>query len=259
MEDPGTKLRRIRERLGLTIRDVEDASRRIADRYNNDEFVIVISRLSDIENRSAVPTVYRLYSLCVIYRLEPSELLEWYGVRLSALAADSAGIAIGRTHPLTFAADGRSEVQVPLTLDPGLDVRKTTYLSRLIQRWGRLPLALLANLELKNHLYAFVGTDDWSMYPILYPGSLVLIDETRRRIAPNGWVSEFDRPIYFLEHRDGYLCGWCTLADGRLIVHPHPSSASPARVFHYEGDVDVLGQVVGVAMRLDLGGRRRGR
>ncbi len=41
------------------------------------------------------------------------------------------------------------------------------------------------------------------MFPIIPPGSLVVIDDTKRRIVNSGWNSEFERPIYFLEHREG--------------------------------------------------------
>ena len=36
-----------------------------------------------------------------------------------------------------------------------------------------------------------------------------MIDETQRKVVNSGWANEFDRPIYFLEHRQGYACGWC--------------------------------------------------
>ena len=70
MEEAGQKLRRARERLNLRYRDVEEASLRIAERRKNPEFVIALSRLADIENKGTLPTLYRLYSLCAIYRLD---------------------------------------------------------------------------------------------------------------------------------------------------------------------------------------------
>ena len=250
--------RSARERLNLRYRDVEEASVRIAERHANDEFSIALSRLSDIENKGTVPTIYRLYSLCAIYRLDFHEVLEWYGVGLSGLAGDAALAPVERTHILPFAADEFGEVQVPLALDPGMDLRKTTYLSRLIQRWGRLPLALLNALDLKNHRYAFIGSEDWSMHPIILPGSLLVIDETKRKIVTSGWSNEFDRPIYFFEHREGYACGWCSLEEDRLIIQAHPSSQCPPQI-HAPDEVDVIGQVTGVAMLLDQAKRRRAR
>jgi transcriptional regulator with XRE-family HTH domain len=260
MEEAGQKLKRARERLNLRYRDVEEASLRIAERHRNDEFIIALSRLADIENKGTVPTLYRLYSLCAIYRLDLAEVLEWYGIEVSALPADSVSVVnVERTHPIGFVPDVRGEVQVPLALDPGVDLRRTTYLSRMIQRWGKLPLLLLNGLDLKNHRYAYIGTEDWAMYPILQPGSLIVVDETRRKIAETGWANEFERPIYFFEHRSGYACSWCNLTENHLVLQPHPASMCNPEIFGYPEEIDVIGQVTGVAMRLDQGKRRRTR
>jgi transcriptional regulator with XRE-family HTH domain len=257
MEDAGQKLKRARERLNLRYRDVEVASLRIAERRRNDDFAIALSRLSDIENKGTVPTIYRLYSLCAIYRLEPAEVLEWYRVDLAALPADAAAIQLEHTHLLGFGPGTHGDVQVPLLIDPGVDLRKTTYLSRAIHRWGKLPLSLLNALDLKHHRYAFVGSEDWSMYPIVQPGSLVLIDESHRKIVSSNWSNEFERPIYFLEHRGGYVFGWCSLEEGRLIVLRHPVSQLHPEVYAYPSEIDVIGQISGVAMLLGEAARRR--
>ena len=149
------------------------------------------------------------------------------GLTSARLPADAAAIEMERTHLIGFGAAGGRHVQVPLSLDPGIDLRRTTYLSRMIQRWGKLPLGLLSGLDLKNHRYGFIGTEDWSMYPLLQPGSLVLVDESRSKIVNSGWASEFERPIYFLEHRGGYACA---------LVSPlrEPTRPSAAPSFHVQ-------------------------
>ena len=94
------------------------------------------------------------------------------------------------------------------------------------------------------------------MFPIIAPGSLVVIDEARRKIANSGWASEFERPIYFLEHREGYVCGWCTLREDRLTVQPHPASFCDPESYEYPAQIEVIGQVTQVAMPLGLVPRR---
>ena len=178
MEDAGQKLKRARERLNLRYRDVEEASNRIAELRQNKEFSIALSRLSDIENKGTVPTIYRLYSLCAVYRLDLTQVLEWYGVDLAVLPADAAALPLENTHLLGFGPAIHGEVQVPLVVDPAVDLSQTTYLSRAIRRWGKLPLSLLNAVDLVHHRYAFVGSQDWFMYPLLQPGALVMIDET---------------------------------------------------------------------------------
>jgi transcriptional regulator with XRE-family HTH domain len=261
MEEAGQKLKRVRERLGLRYRDVEEFSQRISDRWKNNEFTIALSRLADIENRGTVPTMYRLYSLCAIYRLDLTEVLSWYGIEAAQLPAEASLLGHARTHLMGFTpaeAGGVAlgDVQVPLTLDPGFDWRKTTFLSRLIQNWGTLPLMLVRGLESANHRYGFVGTEDWFMAPLLLPGSFVLVDESRCKITNSGWTSEFERPIFFLEHREGFACAWCSLQGDQIILQPHPSSPASPMIFPYPSAVEIIGQVVGVAMRLDSVRRR---
>jgi transcriptional regulator with XRE-family HTH domain len=249
MEEAGQKLKRVRERLRLKFRDVEEASARIAARHGNDEFIVALSRLADIENKGTMPSVYRLYSLCAIYRLEMTDVLEWYKVPLATLPGDANVLELARTHMLGFRPE-EGEIQVPLALDPGLDLSRTVFLSRLIQRWGKLPLMLLNNMDLRNHRYGLIGTEDWTMYPLIPPGSLVVIDDSHRRIATSGWSGEHDRPIYFLEHREGYLCSWCTQRDDQLIVLPHPASLREPETYAYPLEIEVIGQVTHVAMKL---------
>jgi transcriptional regulator with XRE-family HTH domain len=253
MDRAGEKLKRARERLRLTYRDVEQASQKIAANRENDEFIIALSRLADIENKGTLPSIYRLYSLSAIYRLDFDEVLRWYGVPKDQLASESLHIGLEHTHIAQFSAN--DTVTIPPPPDCEIDLNQTAFLSRLMRRWGKLPLAFFSGMDLKQHRYGFIGLEDWSMYPILQPGSLVLVDESKRKIVSEGWTNEFDRPIYFLESREGYECGWCTLADDRLLVHPHPASQAKTRVYAYPGGADVVGQVVGVAML--LGARKR--
>jgi transcriptional regulator with XRE-family HTH domain len=256
MEEPGQKLKKIRERLRLRFRDVEEASARIAALHANDEFVVALSRLADIENKGTMPSAYRLYSLCAIYRLDMSEVLGWYGVSMSTLPADAAVLQHTQTHTISFRAE-EGGIQVPISLDPGIDLSRTVFLSRFIQRWGTLPLMLFNNIDLRNFRYGLIGTEDWSMYPIIPPGSLVVIDDTKRRIVNSGWNSEFERPIYFLEHRDGYIFGWCALREGNVIVQPHPASQYDPKSYRYPDEIEVIGQVMQVGMSLDPAVRRR--
>jgi transcriptional regulator with XRE-family HTH domain len=249
MDEPGQKLKHTRERLNLRFRDVEEASIKIAARRDNDEFIIALSRLADIENKATVPSIYKLYSLCAIYRLEFSDVLSWYGIPLSALPGDAALIEHERTHLIGFRPE-EGEVQVPLALDPGIDLSRTVFLSRLVQRWGTLPLMLLNKMDLRSHRYGLIGTEDHFMDPLIPPGSLVVVDESRRRIATSGWSNEFERPIYFLEHRDGYRCGWCSLRDGQITIQPHPASHCDPESYSYPEEIEVVGQVTRVAMIL---------
>ncbi len=250
-ESPGRKWKRARERLGLHFRDVELASSRLAEKYNNPEYTVRISRLADVEQHNTMPGIQKIYSLCAVFRIDLMEALAWYGIEVSSLPEDSRCAAINKTHLLGFRSAKPEEIAVPALLDGGLDPNTTTFLGRNIRRWGTLPLLLLGKLDVPEYRYGYIGLEDFRMFPILQPGAFVLIDDTTRTIVRSAWTHEWERPIYFLEHRDGFLCGWCNLNERQLIVSAHPaSSQSDPLVFEFPRDIEVIGTVVGVAMTL---------
>ena len=251
MSPPGQRLRALREQLGLTIREVEAASLRLSQKYGNPEFALSLSRLSDIETKGVIPSIYRLYSFSVIYRKDIKELLGWYGIDLGQLAKDLEVVAVPKTHKLELVPDSTS-VRVPLAMDPAFDLRHTTNIGRMIQKWGTVPFSFLSQLADTDHTYGYIGTEDFTMYPLLLPGSFVQVDETDNQIRNEGWRSEYERPIFFVETRDGYVCCWCTSLDAhQIVLQPHPLSPVAPRVLKHPQEAEVIGKVVAVAMRLD--------
>jgi len=239
----------LREQLGLTMRDVEGASAQIASRHGNDEFSIPPSRLSDVETKGVVPSIYRLYSLAVIYRRDVRELLSWYGIDLNNAASDLETVVPRRSH-FSEALTGLSSVRMPVRLDPSFDLRKTSNIGRLVEQWGLVPLSYLEQFANCHYTYGYIGNEDLTMYPLLPPGSFIQVDEGRNKVAEGGWRTEYERPIYFVETRSGYTCCWCSLAGDSIILQSHPLSPVAARVLRYPQEAEVIGQVMGVAIRL---------
>jgi hypothetical protein len=239
----------LRETLGYRMRDVELASQQIARRFESEEFAIPPSRLSDIETKGVIPSIFRLYSFAAIYRREYRELLSFYGLELDGISAD-----IGFGHPqkshVSDASSNLTQVRIPTRLDPGFSLQKTTDLRRVIEQWGTVPMAYLELLADDRYTYGYIGTEDFTMYPLLPPGSFVQVDEARNKVAEGAWRSEFERPIYFVEMRDGFSCCWCSIKRDSIILQPHPLSPASVRVLRYPQEAEVLGQVIGVAMRL---------
>src|ERR1700751_4580133 len=96
--DPGFRLRQIRERLGLTYRDVHRASLALARVHTRPQFAVHISRLADIENAGVVPSLHKLYALAVVYHLNPLEILRWYDVPFDRLLGDAVSFPAPQTH-----------------------------------------------------------------------------------------------------------------------------------------------------------------
>jgi transcriptional regulator with XRE-family HTH domain len=246
---PGKRLRQLREQLGLTVRDVESASARLACKRQNRAYSIPLSRLSDIENKEVVPSIYRVYALAVIYRRDIREILAWYEIDLDEMAADLAIATLPTTHRIET-IDAIGAVKIPVLEDSAFDPAKTHNLGRIIQQWGTVPFAFLSQFADVSFTYAYIGTEDLTMSPLLPPGSFIQIDESRDKVVEIAWRSESDRPIYFLETRSGFRCAWCRLQGGQLTLQPHPLSPEPVRIYRHPQEVEVVGEVVGVAMQL---------
>ena len=245
----GQRLRALRETLGYRMRDVELASQQIARRFESEEFAVPPSRLSDIETKGIIPRIFRLYSFAAIYRREYRELLSFYGLELDGISADIGSGSPQKSH-VSEALSNVTQVRIPTSLDPGFSLQKTTDLKRVIEQWGTVPLAYLELLSDDRYTYGYIGSEDFTMYPILPPGSFVQVDETRNKVEEGAWRSEFERPIYFVEMRDGFTCCWCSIKRDSIVLQPHPLSPAPVRILRYPQEAEVLGQVIGVAMRL---------
>jgi hypothetical protein len=97
-----------------------------------------------------------------------------------------------------------------------------------------------------------IGRLDLTLDPMIPPGSIVQIDTENRAISSRkNWTHEFQRPIYFLVTREGYVCGWCELdSDSQwLTLIPHPLSPAFSRRWKYRTEVENLGRVIAVAIR----------
>ncbi len=252
-KDVGFRLKRIREKLGLTQEAIQDASQEIAQSENNPDFAIRHSHLSVIENSNSVPNIFKLFSMCAIYKLDLTEVLSWYGLSKERLAKYHSLAKIERTHLMNASLEllkpGKNVV-VPARLDPSFDLQRTSFLTRLAQAWKEIPVGLLARMDLRNRAYGFVGMNDYTMFPLLRPGSFVELDVNRNTIISEGWKNEFDRPIYFLDLRNRCVVCWASVVKDRLHVLPHPLSPCKPDTVLYPDEVDVVGQVVGVTMRL---------
>jgi transcriptional regulator with XRE-family HTH domain len=250
-ERAGLKLKQLRERLNLTLRQVEEASLEIADAEQSSEYVVSTARLNQIENDGSLPSIYKLYSLTVIYNMSIEEMLGVYGINLGKMEEHRLVARQTGTHLLTAeVGDPSRPIRFPVRFDPGFQPEKTIFLSRLIELWGEIPVGLLTRLELKKYRYGFIGLEDRMMVPLLRPGSIVQIDDSRRRIVNSGWLTEHDRPIYFLELRYSYECCWCYQHGREVNLLPHPLSPCGPRTLRIPDEGEVLGQVVGVAMRI---------
>ena len=247
----GDQLKDLRARLGISSRDVEQYSRQIADMEGDEDFYISNGYLQHIESSGAIPSIHKLFTISAIYHTSYSELLALYGVRPPEKYKYQKSISLDNTHLTELATpDANQNVTFPVRFDPGCSVDKTNLLSRMVEVWGEVPVPILQSLDVRYSLYGYIGLKDFTLYPLLGPGSFVQIDDTLNEVREGPWRSEFERPIYFIELRDSYACSWCELHDSRLTLVPHPLSPCSVRQFIYPDEAEVVGQVTAMAVRL---------
>jgi len=253
----GTRLKRYRIRLGLTTREVAEKSWEVAREKVNEDFALSHARLVQIENEESVPSVHKLFTLSVIYGVSMGELLSSY-VDLGASGRLHLAMNLEKTHLWSQEGPGARELHAnspaasafPTGADASFSSRETRLVPRGAKEWGDMPVAVLEHSASRQFQYAFIGLGDYTMHPLIRPGSLVQMEECRKPAPPAHYQCEYDRPIYFIELRSGYVCSWCEARDGRLISIPHPLSPCRTREFAFPGEAEIVGRVTGVSVRL---------
>ena len=80
---------------------------------------------------------------------------------------------------------------------------------------------------------------------MIRPGALLKIDTSQNKLTAVAWHNEYERPIFFIELREAYACGWCELQGNQLLIIPHPSSPASVRRFTYPREAEIVGRVIG--------------
>lgn len=249
--EAGKRLKAERLRVRLSTREVAQFSQKIAKLKNNPEYSISHAWLTEVESGKFMPGIFRLRSLSLIYGVPFDEILEFYGVDVRDAGKDQLPLGLPRTCLLgPTREETRQTILAPIELRAKVQLERTNLVSRMFESWGEVPVELLRQLDWKHSLYGYIGLKDFTMYPFLRPGSFVEIDGRQKKIKAGTWQDEFDRPIYFVELRDCYVCSWCELDAGHLILVPCPHSRRQIRQVRYPGDADIVGRVTAVTMRI---------
>lgn len=235
------KLKALRNSRNCTVREVELESRRIAEAKGDNRFYISNTRLSQLENDpSSEPSLWKLFSLSVIYHVRFTDLTRLYNV--DAEDADKYG-PIATPERTLLLSDVPYAYHVTKFLGNLVEFpAKTTLLPR-VPGCDKSDICKL-NLDSQFIRYGYIGLDDFTMYPMIRPGSFVWLDTRQNRFRLIAWRSEYDRPIYFIELHDAYSCGWCELQGNQLLIIPHHSSHATVQRFTYQKEAEIIGRVV---------------
>lgn len=238
----GNKLKTLRNRRKITVRQVEQASGRIAEAKGDKRFRISNGWLAQLENGISEPSICKLFTLSAIYHADFRELSRLYNVDLDeiekyALIANPNLTQLCPEYMASDVADLETRDEPHTRLGP--------------------PVASSADGGGRGLLSGYIGLTDYTMYPLIRPGAVVEIDTNQRNPDSIAWDNDFERPIFFIELRDEYACGWCELHGNQLMIIPYPSSQVKVRSFTFKRDAEIVGRVIGYNTRcVDLEKRR---
>ena len=215
----GLKLKTLRNRRNITVREVEQASRRIADAKGDKRFCISNGWLAQLENGASEPSICKLFTLSVIYRANFLDLLRLYNVDVDDREKYGPVADPSVTQLISHASNGDGE------------------------QWQEKVPPVNGNHD-RHITYAHLGLADFTMYPMIRPGALLTIDNSQNKLSTVAWRNEYERPIFFIELRDAYACGWCELQGNQLLIIPHHSAPASVRRFMYPREAEIVGRVV---------------
>lgn len=236
----GGKLKSLRNRRNLTVRQVEQASGRIAHAKADKRFRISNGWLAQLENGIADPSIYKLFTLSVVYHADFRDLARLYNVDIDEIRNYEA---IANPHLTQLRPEIQFQNQAAVEPSCSAARNSTNLMPQQTSRNGS------EARNGRNIGYGYVGLADYTMYPLIRPGALVEIDTSQNKFQAGSRHNEFERPIYFIELRDGYACSWCELQGSQLLIIPHHLSPSTIRSFAYPRDAEIVGRVVGYNTR----------
>jgi transcriptional regulator with XRE-family HTH domain len=235
----GGRLRAIRQQWGLSLREVERRSRSIARERRDSSFELSASWLARLESDGHELTVNTLIALAEIYSIPIDQLLR--------------SNYLGNAEPLTLPSPRATTLPIEGSRKSQSDhlLSDTPFRGPLPDETTLLPKK---NAPLPTpYLRGIVGKLDLTLDPMIPPGSIVQIDTRDLAISSiKNWTHEFQRPVYFLMTRVGYVAGWCELdrSSEWLTLIPHPLSPASSRRWKHRTEIENLGRVISVVIRL---------
>jgi len=162
-------------------------------------------------------------------------------VDLNTIHVDLPSARPNRSH-LSQVSDSASEALIPVRwigVHPFQDYEHSAH-DRTV---GAVPLIIFPRLPTAG---TPTVTSELKISPcILFFPRAVLCRWTSPRISRGSiWRSEFERPIYFVETRNGFVCCWCHVSRDRIVLQSHPLSPVPVRTLKHPQEAEVIGQVV---------------
>jgi hypothetical protein len=181
--DAGKRLRAERLRVRLSTRAVQTLSQQIAREKNNQDYYISHGWLTDVENGKFTPSIYKLYSLSLIYKCSYMEVVGFFGINILDVAKEQRLVSLPHTHLVGSSLEMPGQtIALPQEVSKNVELTRTNLVSRMFKGWEEVPILLLQQIDLRQSLCGYIGLEDYTLYPLIRPGSFVEIDARQNKV-----------------------------------------------------------------------------
>src|SRR6185437_304792 len=140
--EAGKRLRAERLRAGLSTRQVQKLSQQIAlEKDGNQDYCISHAWLTEVENGKFTPSIYKLYSLALIYKCAWTKIIGFFGIDLMSAAEEQKLVGLPDTQLIgsNLELTGPSMI-VPVDLRKNVELARTNLVSRMFENLTEIPV-----------------------------------------------------------------------------------------------------------------------
>jgi hypothetical protein len=233
--------------LGLGYKDVVSESERLARVHNNSDMRIGKSTLADIISGSIrQPGTAKLDSLRIILNLSRADMDAALGLQPERRFAEQLEMGRARTHEVPIdAVTSHRRIRIPI-LSNDADLKITHLFESSVKQWANIEVEYLSAFYSPDLMYVVVGEEDANAFPLVPPGSRLLVNKLLNKVLPAGNLSFYERELFYVLTPHGFTCVYAEVVSReKIVLIPHPESGNFREEFKRD-EVTIIGQVVGV-------------
>ena len=236
--------------LGLSYKDIVAESEHLAKLNNNSDMRVGKSTLGNIISGSIrQPGTAKLDSLRIILNLSRTDMDAAIGLQPERRFIEQLEMSRARTHEVPLDAVARHRrMRIPIVREEA-NLEDTQFFEGSLKRWADVEVEYLGSFYPPYLAYVVVGEEDRNASPIAPPGSRLLVNKLLNKVQPAENVSFHERELFYVLTPNGLTCVYAETAPGdKVVLIPHPGSGNMREEFS-RGEVQIIGQVVGVLYR----------
>ena len=243
----GVYARTTREQIGVSFREAQTITNRIAVHFDDKRYKIALGSLSDAETYDELPRhISKIFSMCIAYSMDLWQYLRAGGVPVDELN----GAAI----PRQFLNDEEPAVDSGQPTPMVLGSNQNEATEYVIERLGEVPFFLLPSVGsiIRQEQLSLDDVYIWGKRePVLHPlldGVLMVVVNRRQRRVPDAraHLSAAEQPLFLIRAADkSYQAGTCVIDDGMMLVRPYSKSRMPVLAYPAR-DIVVIGRISAV-------------